>query len=169
VLANLGRLARDKKDYRESEARLRQALAAFDRLGAIHDVLTVYDDIAALFLLQGDHARAEEMAVMQERQSRLQGYADLQIRALLTLGDCEAHSGRTDQARDDYAQALRLVEEQGVASSSRLMSLLTGKILALQEAPGAEDSRRGRENSQKKDSGEGQKKLPAPWQSRMIN
>jgi tetratricopeptide (TPR) repeat protein len=68
ALSNLGRLALQTKDYPSALTKLRQALAAMSRLGAMHDVSALRIDLASLFRFYGDHARADEMAAMAERQ-----------------------------------------------------------------------------------------------------
>ena len=97
--ANLGRLALDKMDNQEAMAKLKLALATFSRIGAMFDVITIYHDLAGLFLGQGDYVRAEEMAVLELRQAKLLGYPDLCIKALTDLADCEAHTGRVRKPR----------------------------------------------------------------------
>jgi tetratricopeptide (TPR) repeat protein len=69
ALANLGRVLMLGKDYPGALARLEQASAAMNRLGAVHDSLAVYADLHRLFLAVGDHARAEEMAALRDREA----------------------------------------------------------------------------------------------------
>ncbi|NTV27596.1 MAG: tetratricopeptide repeat protein, partial [Methanothrix sp.] len=110
--ANLGRLAMAKMDNREAMDKLKLALATFSRIGAMFDVITIYHDLAGLFLGQEDYVRAEETAVLELRYAKLLGYPDLCIKALTDLADCEAHTGRVREAKSDYAFALRLAREK---------------------------------------------------------
>ena len=80
AIANLGRLALQVKDYPHALVKLQQALAAMSRLGAMHDALALYQDLRSLFLAQGDHARAEEMAALREREASRLGYMELNAR-----------------------------------------------------------------------------------------
>jgi len=94
-----------KMDYPEALVKLQKALADFGRLGALFDVITLYSDLTFLFLAQKDYARAEEMAVLRQRQARMLGYVDLGIKALTDLAECEAHTGREGEAMADYIDA----------------------------------------------------------------
>jgi len=94
---HLGRLAMEKKDYRESLARLQQALTSFQNLGAACDVISVYHDLVALFLAQEDHTRAEGMAVLLERQAELLGYQGPFIKA---LAECKAETNQISEAHE---------------------------------------------------------------------
>ena len=80
AIANLGRLALQVKDYPQALVKLQQALAAMNRLGAMHDALALYQDLCSLFTAQGDHARAEEMAALREREASRLGYMELNVK-----------------------------------------------------------------------------------------
>jgi len=134
ALRNQGMLALAIGDYRESEDRLQQALAAFGKLCAIYDVVSLYDDLSALYLAQKNYALAEEMAALLERQSRLLGYTELKIKAFMALADCEAHTGRGERAAEDYAQALRLAKEHSDALYLRTTQILSRKVIEFLEA-----------------------------------
>jgi tetratricopeptide (TPR) repeat protein len=144
ALRNQGMLALAIGDYRESENRLQQALAAFGRLCAIYDVVSLYDDLSALYLAQKNYALAEEMAALLERQSRLLGYTELNIKAFIALADCEAHTGRGERAAEDYAQALRLAKEHSDALYLRTTQLLSRKVIDFLEATSLAEAMRFR-------------------------
>jgi len=76
AIANLGRLCMLRKNYPEALARLKQACSAMSRLGALHDTQVIYSDLYQLFLAQGDHARAEEMAALRDREAARAGHRD---------------------------------------------------------------------------------------------
>jgi len=97
-LEHLGRLAMEKKDFCDSLARLQQALTSFQRLGAACDVIAVYHDLITLFLAQDDHTRAEEMAVLLERQAELLGYQGPLIKATV---DCKEYIDQTCEAQEE--------------------------------------------------------------------
>jgi tetratricopeptide (TPR) repeat protein len=76
AIANLGRLCMLRKNYPEALDRLKQASAAMSRLGALHDSQAIYSDLHQLFLAQGDHARAEEMAALRDRDAARADHRD---------------------------------------------------------------------------------------------
>jgi len=59
-------------------AKLQQAMASLQRLGARYDVLKIHHDLIVLFLAQKDYARAEEMANLLRPEARLLRYPDLE-------------------------------------------------------------------------------------------
>jgi tetratricopeptide (TPR) repeat protein len=97
-------------------------------------VVSLYDDLSALYLAQNNYALAEEMAALLERQSRLLGYTELNIKAFMALADCEAHTGRGERAAEDYAQALRLAKEHSDALYLRTTQILSRKVIDFLEA-----------------------------------
>ena len=90
AIANQGRLALQVKDYPHALVKLQQALAAMNHLGAMYDALALYHDLRRLFSVQGDHARAEEMTSLREREARRLGYLE------------------PNEAQQDYAGGLQL-------------------------------------------------------------
>jgi tetratricopeptide (TPR) repeat protein len=107
AIANLGRLALQLKDYPQARVMLQQALAALKRLGAMYDALVLYEDLRRLFLAQGDHARAEEMAVLREREAGRLGYMDV-TKDLTDAAECAENASGKGEARQDYAGHLQL-------------------------------------------------------------
>jgi hypothetical protein len=110
-------------------AKLQQAMASLQRLGAMYDVINIYHDLVTLFLAQEDYVRAEEMAILLERQAGLLGYPDLSIKATAALAYCEAHTNRIAQAGEDYACALRLAQEQGDSIRPSTLHHLLSKVI----------------------------------------
>jgi tetratricopeptide (TPR) repeat protein len=129
ALRHLGVIAMLQEDYLESSAKLSQASAIFSRLGAMYDLMSLYHDLATLSVVQGDYARAEEISTLLERQGKLLGYADLTIRALVVLANCETKTGRLSKAKEDYARALNLAKDQGGITYSQTLSLLMEKVI----------------------------------------
>ena len=129
ALRNIGIVSRFKKDYLESEARLKDAMKIFGRIGAVYDMLLVYDDMATVALAKGDLTKAEEIAVLLERHTRLMGYSDLNIRALIALADCEIRTGRSDAAINDYNRALHLAASHSNSVYSNTASMLMSRIV----------------------------------------
>jgi tetratricopeptide (TPR) repeat protein len=140
AIANLGRLAMVKMDYPEALVKLQKALADFGRLGALFDVITLYSDLTFLFLAQKDYARAEEMAVLRQRQARMLGYVDLGIKALTDLAECEAHTGREGEAMADYIDALRMAWNEGDKFPSTTLHHIAGKAIDFLETTTATQS-----------------------------
>jgi len=108
AIANLGRLALQVKDYPHALVKLQQALAAMKRLGAMYDALALYHDLGCLFLDQGDHARAEEMAALREREASRLGCMDLNVRDLTDAAECVLHAGCIGEVLQDCADGLQL-------------------------------------------------------------
>ncbi len=129
ALRNLGDLALLSKDYRECEAKLKQSLEIFNRLEAMYDVMSIYCSLANLALAKEEYVKAEEISILLERQGKLLGYADLNIKALIILAECEMHTGRKDKAREDCSEALKLSEGRGDSAYSKTLNLLMEKIL----------------------------------------
>jgi tetratricopeptide (TPR) repeat protein len=129
AMANLGRLALARRDYAEALVRLQKALSTFIDLGALFDVITLYHDLTSLFLAQEDYARAEEMAILRQRQARMLGYADLNIKALADLAECEAHTGRKEEARADYISALHMAWNEKDRFPSAAFQEIAGKAI----------------------------------------
>ena len=77
--------------------------------------------------------RAEEMAVLRQRQARMLGYVDLNINALTDLAECEAHTGREGDAWRDYTDALRLAWNEGDRFPSTTLHNIAGKVIDLLE------------------------------------
>lgn len=122
AIFSLGRLDLAREKYEDALIEMKKALAIFSRLGALLDIIAVYRDMTLLFLAQEDYPRAEEMAILRQHQARILGHNDLFVMALIDLAECEAHTGRKEEARADYASALRLAwkEEDRVPSSTLL-------------------------------------------------
>jgi tetratricopeptide (TPR) repeat protein len=133
AVANMGRLALVRMDYPEALVKLQKALNDFSRLGALFDVITLYRDLTLLFLAEKDYVRAEEMAVLRQRQARMLGYVDLNINALTDLAECEAHTGREGEAWRDYTDALRLAWNEGDRFPSAALQNIAGKVIDLLE------------------------------------
>lgn len=133
AISNLGRLALARGDYEDALTRMKQALAIFRRLGALLDIVAVYRDMTLLFLTQGDYLRAEEMALLRQRQARVLGHADLNLLALADLAECEARTGRREEARADYAHALRQVQKEGDRIPSSTLRQISEKAIGFLE------------------------------------
>ena len=71
----------------------------------------------------------EEMAILRQRQARMLGYVDLNIKALADLAECEAHTGRQDEARADYINALRMAWNEGEKFPSAAFRHIAGKVI----------------------------------------
>jgi hypothetical protein len=112
----------------EAEARFEQALAQFNRLGAVYDVMSLYHDLAQLFLARRDFTKAEEMATLLERNSRLSGSPDLTIKALMVIAECEQHTDRYHEAANDYCRAAILACDHGECIHSCTASNLLQKF-----------------------------------------
>jgi tetratricopeptide (TPR) repeat protein len=65
ALAGMGRAALLDKDYDAAESFLSQALSICRPLGARGEITAISRSLQQLFLSRGDHARAEEMAALQ--------------------------------------------------------------------------------------------------------
>ncbi len=65
ALAGMGRAALLEKDYEAAESLLSQALSICRPLGARGEVTAISRILQQLFLSRGNHARAEEMASLQ--------------------------------------------------------------------------------------------------------
>jgi tetratricopeptide (TPR) repeat protein len=128
-LRNLGLLASCQKDYQEAESRLKNALSIFDRLGAIYEVMSIYNELAFLALGRGDHCKAQEIALYLVNQGRITGYVDLNIRALVALADCEIIKGCPEKAVGNYSKALALAKAHDNAAYSKTVHLLISRII----------------------------------------
>jgi tetratricopeptide (TPR) repeat protein len=134
TLRNLGLLAASQKNYEEAEGRLADSMAIFERLGAVHDVLLIYYDIASLALARRDYSKAEEVALLLVNQSKIARYADLNIRALVALADCEINTGRQKEALSDCSRAVGLTKAHSNDANSKTVHLLMTKVIECVEA-----------------------------------
>ncbi|HPS91566.1 MAG TPA: tetratricopeptide repeat protein [Methanothrix sp.] len=107
AIANLGRLCMLRKNYPEALDRLKKACSAMSRLGALFDSQAIYSDLYQLFLTQGDHARAKEMAALRDREAARTGHRDYPDRKDGGAQECAARktscTGKGQRAgiRDD--------------------------------------------------------------------
>lgn len=134
AISSLGRLALASGDYEDALRRMKQALVIFGRLGASLDLIEVYRDMTLLFLAQDDYQRAEEMAMLRQRQARILGHADLSLLATVDLAECEARTGKKEEARADYAGALRLAGKEGDRIPSSTIRQISEKAIEFLEA-----------------------------------
>jgi len=89
--------------------------------------------LIVLFLAQKDYARAEEMANLLRPEARLLRYPDLSIKATAALAYCEAHTNRIAKAREDYAFALCLAQEQGDSVRASTLHHLLSQVIDFME------------------------------------
>jgi tetratricopeptide (TPR) repeat protein len=134
TLRNLGLLAASQKNYEEADARLADSMAFFERLGAVHDVLLVYYDIASLALARRDYSKAEEVALLLVNQSKIARYVDINIRALVALADCEINTDRQKEAMEDCSRALELTKSNSNDANPKTVRLLVRKVIECIEA-----------------------------------
>jgi tetratricopeptide (TPR) repeat protein len=131
---NLGLLAASQKNYDEAEARLADSMAIFEGLGAVHDVLAIYYDVASLALARRDYSKAQEVALLLVNQSKIARYVDLNIRALMALADCEINTGRQNEAMEDCSRAVELINAHSNDANSKTVHLLMTKVMECVEA-----------------------------------
>jgi len=69
-------------------------------------------------MAQGDHSEAQEMALDLLSQEEIADYIDLNIRALLSLADCQMANGCPDKGVENYSSALAMAKANSNAASS---------------------------------------------------
>ena len=127
----------------EAESKFDDALSIFTKIGAAYEATSIYDDLATLALKREDYSRAEEMALLLEKEGRRLGYTDLNIRSLMTLADCEIRSGRADDAIDDYSEALEIAKGRGISAYSKTVFQLIVRVLDYIESPSRQKKSEG--------------------------
>jgi tetratricopeptide (TPR) repeat protein len=133
-------LAASQKDFGEAESKLQDSMTIFDRLGAVYEVMSIYDDIVSLALAQEDYPKAKEVALLLINQSKLARYVDLNIRALVALADCEINTGRQEEAMEDCSKALGLAKAYCNASHYETVHLLMMKVIEYVEVASSKNA-----------------------------
>jgi tetratricopeptide (TPR) repeat protein len=87
--------------------------------------------LARLDLRQGAGAQARRVAREILEQARAGGYPPVEIEALETLGEIEAHEGRRSAAQEHYSAALTRARETG--DSGRVLDLSVRLVQLLME------------------------------------
>ena len=128
-LKSLGLLALRQNDYSEAELRLQGALSLFMRLGATYEAMSIRNELVCLAMAQGDHSKAQEMALDLLSQEEIADYIDLNIRALLSLADCQMANGCPDKGVENYSSALAMTKANSNAACSETIQLLMNKII----------------------------------------
>ncbi|MDD1753225.1 MAG: tetratricopeptide repeat protein, partial [Methanotrichaceae archaeon] len=128
-LHKLGSLARIKKDFVDAEVKFQEALRIFNELKVPREALSLYYDIVSLYIAQEKYDLAEEVIVLLEQQSKLLGYYDLNIMALVAWAECERKTGKLEKAKEDYYRALRLARDYGERTCVKTNHLLISKVL----------------------------------------
>ncbi len=134
TLRNLGLLAASQKYYEEAQARFADAIAIFNRLGAVYDVLLIYNDTVSLALARRDYSKAEEVALLLANQSKTARFVDLNIRVLVALADCKINTDRQHEAMEDCSKALELTKACSNDVHSNTVRLLILKVIEWIEA-----------------------------------